>query len=532
MKMSTETAIIGAGLAGLVTALELLQKGRRVTIFDAQPRAAIGGLARSAFGGMALAGTPLQKKKGILDSAEIALADWHSFAQFSDDDVWPKAWAKHYVEHSLEDVYYYLKSLDVSFMPAVNWVERGLEVAGNSVPRYHIIWGCSLRLVEQIVARLSVFEGTTLNFVFDSKVTQLHLQNNQIVGFEGHQNKTEKFFCSAENTVVACGGFTGNIDKVKQNWPKDWLKESNQKVPQVILNGAHISNDGLLHDEVKKRGGNLTHMSDMWNYAAGIPDPNGEFPGKGLSLIPCKNALWVDAKGNRIGPRPLLTGFDTHQMCRQLSQQQQPWSWQILNWRIAAKEFAVSGASHNIMIRDRRMPMLLKELIFGNHRLVKQMAAESDEFIVANNITSLVAEMNRITPEVSIDAEHLHQVVSDYDNLISAGEKNWSDDQLVRIVQMRQWSTDKLRTCYPKPILNDKRLIAIKVNLISRKSLGGIQTNLDSQVLTADGSVIPGLYAVGEAAGFGGGGASGKRSLEGTFLAGCILTAKQAAAAL
>jgi hypothetical protein len=178
------------------------------------------------------------------------------------------------------------------------------------------------------------------------------------------------------------------------------------------------------------------------------------------------------------------------------------------------------------------MLMLLKQIIFGNHALVKQMKNESEEFIVANNIEQLVNKMNQITPEICLDPKQLKQTVADYDALIEQGEKNWDDDQLTRIMEMRKWPTDKLRTCYPKPILKDPRLIAIKVNIISRKSLGGIQTNLNSQVLTTDGATIPGLYAVGEAAGFGGGGASGKRSLEGTFLAGCILTAKQAAAAL
>ncbi len=527
MKILTDTAIIGAGLAGLVTALELLKKGRKVTIFDTQSRENIGGLARSAFGGMALVGTPLQSKKGIKDSPEIALTDWYSFAEYSAKDEWPKAWAKFYVENSLEHVYYYLKALDVNFMPAVNWVERGLEVPGNSVPRYHIIWGCSIRLVEQLVARILPYEGKSLNFYFDCKVTQLTLQDNKITGFVGTSKVDEDFSCSADNTIVACGGFTGNIEKVKQNWPKAW-----GKAPEIILNGAHISNDGKLHDEITRVGGNLTHMSDMWNYAAGIPDPKAKFPGKGLSLIPCKNALWLDANGSRIGPRPLLTGFDTHQMCYQLSQLEHPWSWQILNWSIAAKEFAISGASHNIMIRDRRMPTLLKELIFGNHRLIKQMQKEAEEFIVAESLPELVKEMNRITPEVFIDNKHLQQQVASYDAIIAAGEKKWDDDQLLRIMQMRKWGTDKLRTCYPRQLLKDKRLIAIKTNLISRKSLGGIQTNLQSQVLTPEGEPISGLYAIGEAAGFGGGGASGKRSLEGTFLAGCILTAQQAAKVL
>ncbi len=527
MPAQTDTVIIGTGLAGLVTAFELLKKGQKVCIVDAQSREKLGGLAKIAFGGMAIIGTPEQKKKGVKDSPELALADWYSFAEFNDDDIWPKAWAKHYVENSLEQVYHYIKALNVSFLPAVNWVERGLFVPGNSVPRYHIIWGCSTRLVHQLLTQIIPFEGDRLRLIFNSTVQQLVQRNQRITGCKGRSKNGDEFEIYAENTVVACGGFTGNIQKVKQNWPKDW-----GKAPECILNGSHPTNNGALHEEVARRGGKLSHMQDMWNYAAGIPHPEPEYEGHGLSLIPCKSALWLDYRGQRIGPQPLVTGFDTNYLCQQLSQQQKPYSWQLLNKRIALKEFAISGSDHNPMIRDRHLLGLLKELIFGNHRLFQQMSDSSAEFIVAENLDQLHEKMNALTGDNAVCLDVLTHSIKNFDAMVARGKHQWNDDQIRRILHARQWGSDKLRTCYPEPVLDGSPLVAIKVNIISRKSLGGIQTNLNSQVLDDNNVVLPGLYAVGEAAGFGGGGASGKRSLEGTFLSGCLITAQQAAKAL
>ncbi len=527
MLQSTDTIIIGAGLAGLVVALELLKKGQKVCIVDAQSRDNMGGLAKIAFGGMAIVGTPEQKKKGVKDSPELALADWYSFAEFSEDDIWPKAWAKHYVENSLEDVYHYMKALDVGFLPAVNWVERGLFVPGNSLPRYHIIWGCSTRLISQLLTKILPFERDLLRLVFDATVAELLQENNQIKGCKGVCKNGQAFEIKAENTIVACGGFTGNIEKVKQHWPVAW-----GRAPEIILNGSHPTNNGAMHDEVAKHGGKLTHMQDMWNYAAGIPHPAAEFAGQGLSLIPSKSALWLDHRGLRIGPQPLVSGFDTNYLCEKLSQLDKPYSWQVLNKRIALKEFAISGSKHNPMIRDRKLFGLLKEVLLGNKRLFKQMTNESAEFIVADDLPQLHKKMNALTSDHSVSIKNLSNSVEKYDAMIARGECQWNDDQLRRILHARQWGSDKLRTCYPKPLIDGSPLVAIKVNIISRKSLGGIQTNLKSQVLDRQNNPLPGLYAVGEVAGFGGGGASGKRSLEGTFLSGCLLTAQQAARAI
>ena len=287
-----------------------------------------------------------------------------------------------------------------------------------------------------------------------------------------------------------------------------------------------------LHEVVEGHGGAVTHLGNMWNYAAGIPHPRPDFEGHGLSLIPCKSALWLDHTGRRIGPMPLVTGFDTHALCKRLAALDKPWSWQLLNWRIAAREFAISGAEHNPHIRDSRTLPFLKETLFGNHRLVRQMQEESDHFIVADTLAKLVAGMNALDGADHVKPETVERSARAFDDNVRRGASQWNDDQLRRIMHARAWRSDRLRTCAPKPLLDHPPYIAIKLRLITRKSLGGIQTDLLSRVLSSAGEPIPGLYAIGEAAGFGGGGASGKRSLEGTFLSGCILTARAAADAI
>jgi len=517
-----DAIIIGGGIAGLTAALELAKKDKQVLILDAQDQTKIGGLARSAFGGMALIGTPEQKRSGITDNPEIALKDWHTFANFSDDDVFPKQWAKLYVEQSYQDIYQYIKNLGVKFLPAVNWVERGLFSGGNSVPRYHVIWGTSLELVNKMLAAISPYKDKNIHFGFNCKVSKLLFSNETIIGCQDTQNN--QYFASS--TIVASGGFTGNLAKVKDNWPKHF-----SPAPENMLNGTHPSCDGAMHDEVSNIGGNVTHLDKMWNYAAGIPDPKATFENKGLSLIPCKSALWLDSEAKRIGPEPMVTGFDTNELCRRMSEQESGYAWQVLNWKIASKEFAVSGVDHNQMIRDKKFFTMLKETLLGNHRLVKQMQDECDHFIVADSISELTDKMNTLTPTNAVETKVLQQTLDDYDTILARPSSQWNDDQIRRIEHARKWGPDKLRTCKPHPIQDKKHgpLIAIKVALISRKSLGGIQTNLNSQVVDETAQPINGLYAIGEAAGFGGGGASGEKSLEGTFLAGCILTAQQAA---
>ena len=303
-------------------------------------------------------------------------------------------------------------------------------------------------------------------------------------------------------------------------------------VAETMLNGAHPMADGCLHHwAAEQLGAQIIHAGEMWNYAAGFPHPYPHFAGHGLSTIPCKSALWLNHRGERIGPQPLVTGFDTHWMCQRVAEQEKPWTWHLLNWRIAAKEFAISGAEHNQRIRDKQFIRFIKEMLLGNHRLVRQMQKESPHFIVDDSLTGLATKMNMLTASHDIDPARLQATADAFDSNFSKGQCLHNDDQIRRILHARQWGPDRLRTCKPAPLQKPGAgpFIAIHMQLITRKSLGGLQTDLNSRVLDAYQQPVPGLYCVGEAAGFGGGGASGKRSLEGTFLPACIMTARAAA---
>ncbi len=530
-KNNTDIAIIGGGIAGITLALELLERGeqRRITIIDAQDEKNFGGLAKSAFGGMMMVDTPIQRKSGINDSPELALRDWYNFAEFGEGDHWPKIWAKYYVDNVTPLVHDWIKELGVKFLPAVQWVERGLYQPGNSVPRYHILFGTAQHLINTLIKRLktAASQGGRLTLLFNHQVKNLTMDDGQIIGIEGHDIKSDQNFSITANiTIIATGGIGGNHDKVTQNWPRQ-----SGNPPDKMLNGCHPTADGQMHDQIKTLGGQVTHLDKMWNYAAGIDHPHPKFNNHGLSLVPTRSSLWLNHKGQRIGPQPLISGFDTYDLCQQVSAQEKPWSWHVMNWKIASRELAISGAEHNPDLRDRKFLKLVFKLLLADDSLVRQMVSTSDDFIVANSLSELTQKMNDLTDKSYISESVMEQQIAEYDNRLSRGPKFHNDDQIRRIAQLRAWSGDKIRTCKFQQILDPKAgpLLAIRTHLITRKTLGGIQTNLDCAVLKSDGRPLAGLYAIGEAAGFGGGGASGKRSLEGTFLSGCILTARRAA---
>lgn len=530
---TADIAIIGGGIAGIIAACEILAKkdGRRVLLVDRDSRDALGGLANWAFGGMALVGTSAQRRNKIIDNPDIALKDWHSFAGFGADDIWPKAWAKYYVEHSNERIFEWFKQFDLKFLPAVQWVERGLNGDGNSVPRYHILWGSSKRMRDVFVKRLfNLATEDNFELLTESRVDSLTMQAGRVTGFDGVENGGQAFNVTADQVIVATGGVGGDLANVRANWPADWTA-SGSPAPAEMYNGSHPVADGRLHRATQAIGGTVTHLDWMWNYAAGIPHPKPHFEGHGLSLVPTRSSLWLDHTGKRIGPDPLVTGFDTNDLCKQVSAQEKPWTWKVMNWRIARKEFAISGAEHNAYIRDRKFIRFVWAMLTSSPALIKQMLAESDQIVVAPTIEELVTKMNAMTDAPYVKAETLAAELEAYNAQIKKGPENWTDKQLKRLMQLREWTGDRLRTVLPRPLDTSKDMpyLAIRTKLISRKTLGGIQTDLDCRVLDSNGAPIEGLYAIGEAAGFGGGGASGKRSLEGTFLSGCVLTARRVA---
>ncbi len=525
--IQSDVLVIGGGLAGIVTAIECLRAGKSVTVVDRDTPERLGGLALWAFGGMALVDTPLQRRMGLKDSPEIALNDWISFGELGEDATLARQWATFYVEHSRAQVYDWVIEHQLKFMPAVNWVERGLQGDGNTLPRYHVVMGTSRKLtLRMIQAMQDASTGQRLTLLSRHRVTELDSQNGVVTGAVAvNEANGAQVQLKAEHVVLAMGGINGSHEEVRTNWPKD------RPMPASMLNGAHPFADGKLHRLVAGLGGQLSNLGEMWNYAAGFPHPQPHFEGHGLSAIPCKSALWLDHTGRRIGPVPLVTGFDTHALCQRVAALEKPYTWQLMNWRTATHEFAISGAEHNQRLRDGQFIRFVLETLLGNKRLIKQMAAESKHFLVDSTLAGLAAKMNALVGTHDVHHVVLQQTADDYDANFALGSKVVNDDQIRRIEHARHWGPDKLRTCKPAPL--QKRgsgpYIAIQMQLVTRKSLGGLQTDLQSRVLNPAGQAMPGLYCVGEAAGFGGGGTSGKRSLEGTFLPGCILTARAAA---
>lgn len=532
--MQTQTAevvIVGAGIAGIVCALELLAQGRRVLLLDRDQPDKLGGLARESFGGMFAVDTPEQRRAGIRDTVDQALADWQAFAQFDEHAVWPQRWARAYVGHCTAEMYWWLRGKGIKYFPVPNWVERGLFTPGNSFPRFHMVWGTGEKLATTLIGHLQPHLQTQrLELRFGQRVEGLLAQAGQVVGCHGvGEADGQPFEVRADVVVIAAGGINCNLDRVRANWHADW-----GQAPEVILNGSHRYADGRLHDAAAVAGAQLTHLDKMWNYAAGVHHYAPSKPHGGLSLVPPKSALWLNWRGERIGPQPLVSGYDTRDLVTQVCKQERQYSWQLLNHKIALKELAVSGAEHNPSIRDQNWPAFLRDILLGNRWLLDTLVTKCQDFVVAQTLPELVSKMNALQGDSAVDLATVESVVHQFDTQVRRPPQFRNDEQLRRIAHLRGYRGDKVRTCKQQPILDDKALplIAIREFIISRKSLGGIQTDLQSHALDGAGQPIPGLFAIGEAAGFGGGGVHGLRALEGTFLGGCVLTARAAAAAV
>lgn len=523
----SDVVIVGGGLAGIAASIELLDRGLNVLMLDRDVEEELGGLARWSFGGICMIGTPEQRRMGIKDHPDLALRDWHSFAQFEVEAYWPKKWAEYYTQNTIEQIYEWLKSKNVSFLSMVNWPERGLFVPGNSVPRWHITWGTGHGLIESLINHLRNHPNRKkLKIKFGHRVAGIELTDGRIGGCRGVlEGSGTEFLAHADSVIVAAGGICGDLELVKKNWYKPWGDP-----PKKILTGSHQYADGDLHRFVEDVGGNLTHMEKQFHYAAGIHHPNPRKPHHGLSLIPPKSALWVNANGKRIGPVPLVTAYDTRFLVEQICKQPGGYSWQVLNRRIMERELAVSGSEYMTDFRDKKRWGVIKTLLLGNKPLTKRLLNESIDIVTATSISELSDKMNQLNGDESVDKQLLESEVRSYDANIDRGKKFMNDDQIRRIAHLREFMGDRLRTCKFQKIDDSSAypLIAIREFILARKSLGGIQTDLKSRVLRPDGVPIPGLFAAGEAAGFGGGGIHGLRSLEGTFLGGCIMTGRVA----
>lgn len=537
-----QVLIVGGGIAGICTALELLDKGIEVLLLDRDGEDKFGGMANEAFGGMHFVDTPLQRRNGIKDNKQLALDDWMAAAQFKKDgeDHYAKQWAKEYIDHNREDVHDWLTGFGIRFFPVVHWVERGdfgHLGGGNSVPRYHLTWGTGWELTQTLIKALKNHPNAhKLTLKFNHKVESITWQDDRVIGCAGivesalpnsssSNSNGSSFQVLADNTVVCAGGLNGNLVQVKKHWDVETYGD----FPENILSGSHPYADGALHDDLEVAGGSVKNRGWMWNYASGVKHPRPEYENHGLSLMPARSSLWLSARGQRIGPLPLITGFDTHNLCKVSGHIEGQYTWQLLNYKIAVKELGVSGSHINKVFRNKSWLGVIKLALSGNPEMIDDLIANCEDVVTAGTLDELAVKMNKIAP-LPIDAATLKADVRSYDAQIERGEKWTTDDQLRRLHFLRKWRGDKARTLKNQKI-NDPSagpLIAIRTRIISRKSMGGIETDLHSRVVNKNAEVIEGLYAAGEAAGFGGAGCAGKRSLEGTFLSLCILNGRRA----
>ena len=533
----TDILIVGAGIAGIIAAYELLDSGKKVMIIDRDTEDNFGGLAKWAFGGMLFVDTKHQRRAGIQDSFEIARDDWFSAAEFQAGEVWGPKWAEQYLQLSDAHGYQWLRKHDINFFPVLNWPERGYLKRGNSLPRFHMLWGTGLELVKQFGQRLRNHpKRGNLTLIFDHRVRSFQVENNRVVGVLGTREDTgEEFQVHADVTIAATGGINGSLKKVREHWYKPWGDP-----PKTILNGAHKYAVGDLHEATEAIHGHVVHLDRQWNYVAGIRHYAPRKEEHGLSIVPGKSQLWLNYEGRRFGPMPLINPYDTRYLLERICAEPVKYSWQLLNYKIALKEFAISGSEHNETMRDKKfLKFVFNTLFHGNNQLVDKIAERCEDFVVAHNLPELVDKMNALTGENHVKLDYIRRDATTYDDQIDRGVKFHNDEQLRRILQIRKYRGDRARTCKFQKILDPKAgpLIAIRSFVLSRKSMGGIETDLESRVLSVPDAagnqeVIDGLYAIGETAGFGGGNMHGYRSLEGTFLGGCVITARVAAASI
>ena len=526
---TADVVVIGAGIAGLVTTLELLDAGRDVLLLDRCRPEELGGLAREAFGGMFMVDTPEQRRSRVHDDVQLALADWTRIAEFGPDDEWPRRWAEQYVSRARDDVGAWLRERAVRFFPVVNWAERGMFGDGNSVPRFHLTWGAGRELVDAVWRAI---EGhprrSRVQARFGTLVTALREDGGRVTGVEADDGAAP-FAITANAVVIAAGGVGGNLDIVRREWPAE-LGEP----PERILMGSHLYADGAMHEEVTRIGGNVTHLDNMWNYADAVRHPEPQRPGHGLKLIPPRSAVYLDPTGRRYGPVPLMPTFDNYEALERLREHPGWYAWCVCNFKIARRELDVSGSQHNPTIREKQLVRFLAGILLGKPTLVRYFLDRCPDFVSADSLPELARKMAEVTGDGELDAERMTAEIRRYDATIARGKSLHNDDQLRRIAQLRKWRGDRLRTANFQRIEDPEAgpLVAIRLQVMARKSLGGIQTDLECRVLRPDGGAVEGLYAVGEAAGFGGGGMHGKRSLEGTFLGGCVFTGRLAGQAI
>ncbi len=543
---TTDAIIVGSGLAGLAAAAELGDRGKQVIIVDQEPRSFLGGQAFWSLGGLFMIDTPEQRRMGIKDSRELALNDWMGSAQFDrDEDAWPRKWAEAYIDFAAGEMRPWLHAMGLRWFPIVGWAERGGGFAnghGNSVPRFHLTWGTGPGIIEHFVRRCIAHEKAGLiHFHFRHQVDRIDMENGAAKGVSGtilaedasaRGQKTNRdpagdFAFAAPSVIVTSGGIGGNFEMVRKVWPTERLGPA----PKDMVAGVPAHVDGRMIAISEGAGGHVINGDRMWHYTEGVKNWDPIWPSHGIRILPGPSSMWFDARGNRFAP-PALPGFDSVGTLREILATGFDYSWFVLTQKVIKKEFALSGSEQNPDFTSKKWAEVIKQRVLSGKNAtgpVEAFKEKGEDFVVANDLQTLVNGMNQIGGGNLIDATHLRRQIEARDTQI---DNPFSKDaQMMAIHAARNYRGDRLlRTAKPHKFLDPANgpLIAVKLHILTRKSLGGLQTNLDSQMIGADGAAIPGLFAAGEVAGFGGGGYHGYNALEGTFLGGCILSGRNA----
>ncbi len=542
-----DAIVVGAGLAGLVATAELADAGKRVLVIDQEPEQSLGGQAFWSLGGLFLVGTPEQKRAGVKDSFDLAWQDWLGTAAFDrPDDEWPRRWAEAYVHFASEEKRAWLREQGIRVLAYPGWAERGGYGAighGNSVPRFHVAWGTGPGVLMPFIGRVRAAEERGLvEFAFRHRVDELVLEGGTVTGVRGSvlapssnargedssRQITGEFAAEAQAVIVSSGGIGGNFDLVRENWP-----ERMRPAPQNMICGVPAHVDGRMLGISESAGANLIGRDRMWHYVEGMRNWDPIWSGHGIRIIPGPSSLWLDATGKRL-PVPLFPGFDTLGTLEHICQTGHDHTWFVLTKKIIAKEFALSGSEQNPDITEQNIRQVVKTRLSRSvPGPVAKFMDRGADFVIERDLDKLIDGMNRLTPAPLLDREAVTREVVARDREL---DNSYSKDmQITAIRAARTYRPDRItRVAAPHKLLDSGAgpLIAIKLHILTRKTLGGLQTDLEGRVLHESGEVLSGLYAAGEVAGFGGGGMHGYRALEGTFLGGCLFSGRTAGRAL
>ncbi|MCR4267245.1 FAD-binding dehydrogenase [Nitratireductor sp. ZSWI3] len=544
MAETFDAIIVGAGLAGLVAAAELADAGRRVAILEQEGENSLGGQAFWSLGGLFFVDSPEQRRMRIADNRELAWQDWLGSAQFDrQEDFWPRRVAEAYIDFAAGEMRSWLYAMGMRWFPVVGWAERGGGKAdghGNSVPRFHITWGTGPGVVEPFAARvLAHARAGRIALMFRHRASRLIRSGGAVTGVAGEvlepstvdrgqqsgRGIVSDFELAGAAVIVASGGIGGDLELVRKNWPTGRLGPA----PRTMIAGVPHHVDGRMIEITRQAGGATINTDRMWHYTEGVRNWAPIWPGHGIRILPGPSSLWFDATGNRL-PAPCLPGFDTLSTLKHILATGYDYSWFVLTQKIIEKEFALSGSEQNPDLTSRSwLNVLRSRRGKGAPPPVEAFKEKGEDFIVHDDLPALVEGMNALAGEPLIARDRLQAQIEARDREIANPFSK--DAQVTAIRGARRYLGDKLiRTAKPHRILDPANgpLIAVRLHVLTRKTLGGLHTNLDGQVLDADGAPVPGLYAAGEVAGFGGGGYHGYNALEGTFLGGCIFSGRNA----